>query len=348
VERVVDASPVPPTVWIQDYHLLLLPQFVRERFPDLRIGVFLHTPFPAPELFARLPWREALLGGMLAADSVGFHTAQYRDNFLRTVQRVFPSAQVLGDSVIREDGRRVRALVHPISIDTEDFATLARSEATDLEVASLKAQFGDRKVFLGVDRLDYTKGIRHRLESFELLLAARPDLRGRFVFVQIAVPSRDDVEEYQRLRTQVETEVGRINGRFTEPGQDVPVHYLHRSIDRTRLAAYYRVADVMCVTPLKDGMNLVAKEFVTVRDATDGDGVLILSEFCGTAHEFGHDAIRCNPFDVEGLAMLLATALELDESDRRDRIARMAQVVRDSDVFRWVADELAAITDDAS
>jgi trehalose 6-phosphate synthase len=261
---------------------------------------------------------------------------------------VFPSAQVLGDSVIREDGRRVRALVHPISIDTEDFATLARSEATDLEVASLKAQFGDRKVFLGVDRLDYTKGIRHRLESFELLLAARPDLRGRFVFVQIAVPSRDDVEEYQRLRTQVETEVGRINGRFTEPGQDVPVHYLHRSIDRTRLAAYYRVADVMCVTPLKDGMNLVAKEFVTVRDATDGDGVLILSEFCGTAHEFGHDAIRCNPFDVEGLAMLLATALELDESDRRDRIARMAQVVRDSDVFRWVADELAAITDDAS
>jgi trehalose 6-phosphate synthase len=348
VERVVSASPVPPTVWIQDYHLLLLPQFVRERFPDLRIGVFLHTPFPAPELFARLPWREALLGGMLAADSVGFHTAQYRDNFLRTVQRVFPSAQVLGDSVIREDGRRVRALVHPISIDTEDFAALARSEATDLEVASLKAQFGDRKVFLGVDRLDYTKGIRHRLESFELLLAARPDLRGRFVFVQIAVPSRDDVEEYQRLRTQVETEVGRINGRFTEPGQDVPVHYLHRSIDRTRLAAYYRVADVMCVTPLKDGMNLVAKEFVTVRDATDGDGVLILSEFCGTAHEFGHAAIRCNPFDVEGLAMLLATALDLDEDDRRGRIARMAQVVRDSDVFRWVADELAAITDDAS
>ena len=344
VSEVIAASPQRPVVWIQDYHLLLLPQLLRDRFPDLRIGMFLHTPFPAPELFARLPWRESLLGGMLAADSLGFHTTQYRDNFLRTVQRIIPDATVLGDSIMREDGRRVRALSHPISIDAEDFSALARDPATDTEVAALREQFQGRKVLLGVDRLDYTKGIRHRLQALELLLEQRPHLRGRFVFVQIAVPSRDDVEEYRRLRTQVETEVGRINGRFTEPGHDVPVHYLHRSIDRTRLAAYYRIADVMCVTPLKDGMNLVAKEFVTVRDATDGDGVLLLSEFCGTAHEFGHDAIRCNPFDVEGLAMLMERALELEPEDRRERIARMAQVVRDNDVFRWVGDELAAIT----
>ena len=344
VSEVIAASPQRPVVWIQDYHLLLLPQLLRDRFPDLRIGMFLHTPFPAPELFARLPWRESLLGGMLAADSLGFHTTQYRDNFLRTVQRIIPDATVLGDSIMREDGRRVRALSHPISIDAEDFSALARDPATDTEVTALREQFEGRKVLLGVDRLDYTKGIRHRLQALELLLEQRPHLRGRFVFVQIAVPSRDDVEEYRRLRTQVETEVGRINGRFTEPGHDVPVHYLHRSIDRTRLAAYYRIADVMCVTPLKDGMNLVAKEFVTVRDATDGDGVLLLSEFCGTAHEFGHDAIRCNPFDVEGLAMLMERALELAPADRRERIARMAQVVRDNDVFRWVGDELAAIT----
>ncbi len=344
VSEVIAASPQRPVVWIQDYHLLLLPQLLRDRFPDLRIGMFLHTPFPAPELFARLPWRESLLGGMLAADSLGFHTTQYRDNFLRTVQRIIPDATVLGDSIMREDGRRVRALSHPISIDAEDFGALARDPATDTEVTALREQFEGRKVLLGVDRLDYTKGIRHRLQALELLLEQRPHLRGRFVFVQIAVPSRDDVEEYRRLRTQVETEVGRINGRFTEPGHDVPVHYLHRSIDRSRLAAYYRIADVMCVTPLKDGMNLVAKEFVTVRDATDGDGVLLLSEFCGTAHEFGHDAIRCNPFDVEGLAMLMERALELAPEDRRERIARMAQVVRDNDVFRWVGDELAAIT----
>lgn len=343
VSEVIEASPVRPLVWIQDYHLLLLPQLLRDRYPDLRIGMFLHIPFPAPELFARLPWRESLLGGMLAADSLGFHTDQYRDNFLRTVQRVLPDATVLGDSVIREDGRRVRALSHPISIDAEDFSALARDPATDVEVAALREQFGDRKVLLGVDRLDYTKGIRHRLQAIELLLEQRPHLRGRFAFVQIAVPSRDDVEEYRRLRTQVETEVGRINGRFTEPGHDVPVHYLHRSIDRTRLAAYYRLADVMCVTPLKDGMNLVAKEFVTVQSATDGEGVLVLSEFCGTAHEFGHDAIRCNPFDVEGLATLLEVAMDLSSEDRRERLARMAQVVRDNDVFRWVEDELDAI-----
>lgn len=344
VARVVEAADEPPIVWIQDYHLLLLPLFVRERFPKLRIGIFLHTPFPAPELFARLPWRESLLNGMLAADSLGFHTTQYRDNFLRTVQRILPDANVLGDTIRREDGRQVRALVHPISIDAEQFAALGRSQQTDVEVASLRAQFGDRKVILGVDRLDCMKGIRHRLEALELLLEQRPDLRGRFVFVQIAVPSRDDVEEYRRLRTQVETEVGRINGRFTEPGHDVPVHYLHRSIDRNRLAAYYRLADVMCVTPLKDGMNLVAKEFVVVQDAVDGDGVLLLSEFCGTAHEFGHDAVRCNPFDVEGLAMLMASSLELPSQDRRQRLARMAQVVRDNDVYRWVENEITAMT----
>jgi trehalose 6-phosphate synthase len=343
VSEVIAASATPPIVWIQDYHLLLLPQLLRERFPELRIGMFLHIPFPAPELFARLPWRESLLGGMLAADSLGFHTEQYRDNFLRTVQRIIPDATVLGDTIVREDNRRIRAVSHPISIDTEDFGALARDPATDAEVAALREQFGGRKVLLGVDRLDYTKGIRHRLQAIELLLEQRPHLRGTFVFVQIAVPSRDDVEEYRRLRTDVETEVGRINGRFTEPGHDVPVHYLHRSIDRTRLAAYYRLADVMCVTPLKDGMNLVAKEFVTVRDATDGDGVLILSEFCGTAHEFGHDAVRCNPFDVEGLATLMEGALELAPDDRRARLARMAQVVRDNDVYRWVDDELTAI-----
>jgi trehalose 6-phosphate synthase len=343
VTAAVEASRTPPTVWIQDYHLLLLPRILRERHRDLRIGVFLHTPFPAPELFARLPWREALLGGMLAADAVGFHTAPYRDNFLRTVQLVLPDAQVVADEVLAPDGHRTRATVHPISIDAGAFADLATDPATDAATTALRTQFGDLRVLLGIDRLDYTKGIRHRLQALELLLEQRSDLRGRFVFVQIAVPSRDDVEEYRRLRTQVETEVGRINGRFTEPGHDVPVRYLYRSVDRATLAAHYRIADVMCVTPLKDGMNLVAKEFVTVQDATDGAGVLLLSEFCGTAQEFGHDAIRCNPFDVEGLAALLQRALDLDPVDRRSRIARMAAVVRDHDVFRWVDDELAAI-----
>jgi trehalose 6-phosphate synthase len=234
----------------------------------------------------------------------------------------------------------VRAVAHPISIDASEFAELGRSEATDRELAELEQQFAGRTVFLGVDRLDYTKGIRHRLQSIERLLEQEPELRGRFAFVQIAVPSRDDVAEYRALRTEVETEVGRINGRFTVPGQDVPVHYFYRGVPREQLAAYYRLADVMCVTPLKDGMNLVAKEFVTVQDAVNGAGVLLLSEFCGTAIEFGHDAVRVNPFDLDGQAALMGRALELDEEDRRGRIARMAQCVRESDVHRWVEDEL--------
>ncbi|MEY3020185.1 MAG: hypothetical protein RLZZ272_1169, partial [Actinomycetota bacterium] len=343
VAAIVAASPRPPVLWVQDYHLLLLPRMLRELVPDVPIGFFLHTPFPAPELFARLPWRERLLDGLLAADNLGFQTSAHRDNFLRTVQRVVRDARVLGDTVVLPDGHRARAVAHPISIDVDDFSRLATDGATEADVAELAAQFGGRRVFLGIDRLDYTKGIRHRLRSLELLLEEDPGLADRVVLVQIAVPSRDDVSEYQQLRGEVESEVGRINGRFTAPGRDVPVHYLYRSIDRQQLAAYYRLADVMCVTPLKDGMNLVAKEFVTVQDAAGGSGVLLLSEFCGTAQEFGDDAVRCNPFDVEGMSMLMAGALGMQESDRRARLQRMAQRVRDHDVHRWVETELDVI-----
>ncbi len=343
VRSVVADAEVAPLIWIQDYHLMLQPELVRSAAPDSPIGFFLHTPFPPPELFARLPWRDQLLHGLLAADAIGFHTRVYRDNFVRSVQQLYPGVTALGETLVLPDGRQVRAVAHPISIDVQEFGSLAVSEDTEHELAELRQQFEGRKVFLGVDRLDYTKGIRHRLQSIELLLERRPDLRGDVAFVQLAVPSRDDVEEYQRLRTSVETEVGRINGRFTEPGKDVPVHYLYRGVPRASLAAYYRLADVMCITPLKDGMNLVAKEFVTVQSAADGDGVLLLSEFCGTAMEFADDAVRTNPFDVEGQSYLMESALTLDAEDRRGRIARMAEVVRDADVYRWVADELAGI-----
>ncbi|MEX0868709.1 MAG: trehalose-6-phosphate synthase [Nitriliruptoraceae bacterium] len=334
----------PPAIWVQDYHLMLVPEFVRALVPESPMGFFLHTPFPPPELIARLPWRDSLLRGLLAADSIGFHISRYRDNFIRAVQRMFPTITAIGDTLVHADGRTVRAHAHPISIDASEFTELATDPATEVEYAELKEQFAGRKVFLGVDRLDYTKGIRHRLQAIELLLERRPALRGEFAFIQVAVPSRDDVEEYQDLREQVETEVGRINGRFTEPGHDVPVHYLYRGISRERLAAYYRLADVMCVTPLKDGMNLVAKEFVIVQAAAEAAGALLLSEFCGVSQEFGDDAIRCNPFDVEGMANLLDSALAMEIDDRRARIRRMAEIVRRNDVYRWVDHELASIT----
>lgn len=332
-----------PLVWVQDYHLLLLPELLRGIAPSAPLGFFLHIPFPPPELIARLPWRDQLLHGMLAADAVGFHTPRYRDNFIRSVQRLFPDVTVLGDTILLPDGREVRCVAHPISIDAGAFADLATADETERELAELRDQFAGRKVFLGVDRLDYTKGIRHRLQSIELLLERDPQLREEFVFIQVAVPSRDDVKEYRELRTNVETEVGRINGRFTEPGHDVPVHYLYRGVSQAKLAAYYRLADVMCVTPLKDGMNLVAKEFVTCQDAGDGAGVLLLSEFAGAMLEFEGQAVRCNPFDVEGMSYLMSRALELDRDDRRQRIAVMAEAVRERDVYRWVHDELSAI-----
>jgi trehalose 6-phosphate synthase len=337
---VVEQADTVPTLWVQDYHLMLLPEMLRERFPGGSIGFFLHIPFPPPELVARLPWRDQLISGMLGADSVGFHTTRFRDNFVRSVQRLFSGVTALGDTLVLPSGRQVRAVAHPISIDVDEFSSLAISEGAEQELKALSEQFEGRRVFLGVDRLDYTKGIRHRLQSIELLLERNPTLRREVAFVQVAVPSRDDVKEYRELRTEVETEVGRINGRFTEPGHDVPVHYLYRGVSREKLAAYYRLADVMCVTPLKDGMNLVAKEFVTVQAASGEAGVLLLSEFCGAAIEFGDDAVRCNPFDIEGMSYLMEKALDLDEGDRRARIRRLAEVVRGSDVYRWVTDEL--------
>ncbi len=341
--RVVATTDGDPMLWVQDYHLMLLPGLLREAASSSPIGFFSHVPFPPPELFSRLPWREQLLQGLLGADAVGFHTTHYRDNFVRCVQQLLPGVTADGDTLMMPDGRRVRAVADPISIDADEFSTLATTTETERELAELREQFAGRQVLPGVDRLDYTKGIRHRLQAIERLLGRDPQLAERVAFIQVAVPSRDDVKEYRDLRTRVETEVGRINGRFTVPGGDVPVHYLYRGVSRARLAAYYRLADVMCVTPLKDGMNLVAKEFVTVQDAAGGAGALLLSEFAGTAEEFGDAAVRCNPFDVEGLARLLSSTLELDLDDRRDRLTRMARQVRGADVFRWVGDQLASV-----
>ncbi len=333
-DRIAELDPPEDALlWVHDYHLLLLPQLLRERLGDRPIGFFLHTPFPAPELVARLPWREELLDGVLGADVVGFHTTLYSGNFRRAVRWLRGGATVDG-TTIQHDGREVEAIAQAISIDADEFAELATDPETEEHLTELRNQFGGRKVLLGVDRLDTTKGIRHRLNAIERLLELRPDLSNRFVFIQIAVPSREDVEEVQALRNEIEQMVGRINGQFTEPGHDVPVHYLYRGVPRPALAAYYRLADVLCVTPLKDGMNLVAKEYATVQHAAREDGVLLLSEFTGAALTMD-GAVTCNPFDVDGLAHAMAHCLELPVDERRERLARMAEKVHEDDVFAW-------------
>jgi trehalose 6-phosphate synthase len=324
--------------WVHDYHLMLLPELLRRGGADGPIAFFLHIPFPAPEIFARLPWRTQVLDGILGADLVGFHTTQYRDNFLRTCARIRDDVRVERTGVL-VNGRRVQVVAHPISIDAADFAHRARQPGVERCLVGLRRQFEGRRVLLGVDRLDYTKGIIERLRAIELLFELRPELRREVAFVQVAVPSRGEIREYRDLRGAVEELVGRINGRFTEPGMDVPVHYLYRGVTPDRLLAYYRLADVCLVTPLHDGMNLVAKEFVTVQGSTGGTGVLVLSEFTGAADELT-DALPCNPYHVEGLAGNIELALELEEDDRRARLERMAAHVLKHDVFRWADQEL--------
>jgi trehalose 6-phosphate synthase len=325
--------------WVHDYHLMLVPSLLRRAHPG-PIGFFLHVPFPPPEVYARLPWREQVLDGLLGAGVVSFHTETYRDNFVRTCARLRDDVRVEGRTIALAH-RRVRTAAHPISIDATALAEDARSSATERSLRGLRAQFGERRILLGVDRLDYTKGIIERLRAIELLLEQRHDLRGRVAFVQIAVPSRGEVREYRDLRRNVEELVGRINGRFTDPGGDVPVYYMYRGVRHERLLAYYRLADVCLVTPLADGMNLVAKEFVTAQAAGGGAGALVLSEFTGAAVEL-RDALRCNPFDVVGLAGSIEHALELDEGERRGRIERMAAAVARRDVYWWTEQELAA------
>jgi len=330
--------------WVHDYHLMLVPQLIRNRRPDQPIGFFLHVPWPSPDIYARLPWREQVLWGLLGADVITFHTDGYRGNFLRSCARQLGDSglKVRGSSVVLPDGRVVTTATAPISIDAGEFAALAADPEVKDGIQALQEQFRGRTLLLGVDRLDYTKGIAERLLAVEMLLERNPELRTSLAFLQIAVPSRDDVREYRQLRSTVEQHVGQINGRFTQPGNDVPVHYLYRGLSPKQLAAYYACADALLVTPLIDGMNLVCKEYVTVQQAHGGGGVLILSEFTGAAAEL-HQAVLCNPFDVEGLSYRIEQSLTLTPQARRRAVAAMARHVRTRDVHDWVSGQLALI-----
>ena len=345
-ERAMSAIDEHPDAlaWVHDYHLMLVPELIRNRRPEQPIGFFLHVPWPSPDIYARLPWREQVLWGLLGADVVAFHTDEYRGNFLRSCARQLGDSgiEVRGSSVVLPDGRVVTTATAPISIDAAEFAAFAADPEVKEALQGLEEQFSGRTVLLGVDRLDYTKGIIERLLAVEFLLERNPELRTSLAFLQLAVPSRDDVREYRQLRSTVEQHVGRINGRFTEPGFDVPVHYLYRGLSPQQLAAYYAFADALLVTPLIDGMNLVCKEYVTVQRAHGGSGALILSEFTGAAVELPQ-AVLCNPFDVEGLSYRIEQALALKPEARRKALATMAEQVRTHDVHGWVSSQLEEI-----
>jgi trehalose 6-phosphate synthase len=344
-EHAAQAAP-GATVWVQDYQLMLVPALLRELRPDLRIGFFLHIPFPPPELFLQLPWRREITAGLLGADLVGFQLPGAAHNFLQVVRRLqlgegvrHPRAGSLVGTV-RLPRRTVRVGAFPISIDTGEFEALAASAPVREEARLLRERLGaGRRVLLGVDRLDYTKGIDQRLGAFEELLAAGRITARDTVLVQVATPSRERVEHYRDLRARIEARVGRINGTFGEVGR-VPVHYLHTTVDRVRLAALYRAADVMLVTPLRDGMNLVAKEFVAARP--DLGGALVLSEFAGAAAELT-EALLVNPHHAAELRDTMAAALELDPAEGRRRMRALRRRVRDRDVDHWARSFLGAL-----
>jgi trehalose 6-phosphate synthase/phosphatase len=314
-------------VWVHDYQLMLVPQLVRERIPDARIGFFLHIPFPSSEIFRLLPQRERLLDGLLGADLLGFHTATFVRHFASSVLRLLgPTTKV---DRIRWHGREVQLGVFPMGVDAARFAALAGSDEVRRLMEGHRAS-GER-LLVGVDRLDYTKGISRRLLAFERLLNDHPELRERVRLVQVAVPSRENVEAYAELRNEVDALVGRIHGAFATPSWS-PIHYLYRGLSVAEIVALYCAADAVLVTPLRDGMNLVAKEFVASR--TDDDGVLVLSEFAGAAAELS-EALYVNPYDVERTAEAFYRALEMPREARRTRMVTLRQRVSAWDVHRW-------------
>lgn len=327
------------SVWVQDYQLQLVPEMLHLARPDLRIGFFLHIPFPPVEIFGRLPWRHEILRGLLGADSVGFHTRQSMNNFARSA-RIYGGASGPAEALSFAE-HTTRSEVLPISIDFEDFESVAAAPETRKLASEIRSELGDPDhVILGVDRLDYTKGIDLRIRAFESLLESRPDLAGCIVLVQVAVPSREAVGEYQVIRRRIEESVGRINGAFGRSDW-TPVRYYYRGLDREELIAHYVAADILLVTPLRDGMNLVAKEYVACRN--EDDGVLVLSEFAGAAEQLDQ-ALIVNPYDLDGLARILGQAVDMAPGEQRERMAALRAHVRRWDVHTWATHGLAGIT----
>ena len=324
-------------VWVHDYHLQLVPEMLRARRPDLKIGFFLHIPFPPQELFMQLPWRKEILRGVLGADVVGFQEPTAAPNFRRLARLV--GANGRGHS-LNYDGRVVQVGAFPVSIDLEPFETLAATTSVQERAAEIRHGLGSPEfVLLGVDRLDYTKGIDLRLRAFRELLEEGVLDPQQVVMVQIAVPSRENVHDYLCQREIVERMVGEINGSFARVGT-TPVHYLHRSIPMEELVALYCAADVMLVTPLRDGMNLVAKEYVASR--VDQGGALVLSEFAGAARELGA-ADLVNPHDIEDMKVAITTALRRSRPLATRRMQRLRHAVRRHDVYHWTESFLGAL-----
>jgi trehalose 6-phosphate synthase len=336
-------------LWVHDYHLMSTGAMLREHGYQGDIGFFLHIPFPADEIFLQMPWRRQIIRDLAAFDLIGFQTQRDRRNFLACMRMLFPGTQVVGKGHVvsvriplDHNWRRLRAGVFPISIDYRALAERSRSEPVATFARRIRADLKGRNMVLGVDRLDYSKGLPHRLRAFRCLLRRHPELHEKITLIQHVVPSRGSIPEYEKLRREIDYLVSEINAEFTTSGW-VPIHYVSRSLQIDELVAYFRAADVMLVTSLKDGMNLVAKEFVACQ--VERDGVLILSEFAGAAAQLQKGAMLVNPHDEVGVAECLFAAVHMSTEERRMRMQKLRRAVREFDIFRWVDAFLGAAID---
>jgi len=334
-------------VWIQDYQLILVGTRLRQHDSRRKVAFFLHIPFPSADLFRRLPWREALIRGLMDYDLIGFQTLRDRRNFVSCVTGLLPEVEVLSRkrrvTLLKYRGRVVKAGNFPISIDFAEFDQAARSQEVSDAAWYLHENLKGRQLVLGLDRLDYTKGIPERFLAFERLLEKYPEVKKRISLLQVVVPSRTIVPDYQDLKELLDQLAGRINARFGEPGW-MPIHYMFRVLDRIQLLAHYRTSEIAFVTPLRDGMNLVAKEYCA--SSVEGNGVLILSEFAGAADQMRDSALLVNPYDLDATADALYRAFTMPREERRRRMNQLRSKIRRYDIHHWVSRFLGAIQGD--
>lgn len=332
-------------VWVHDYHLMDVAHHARERNCEADLAFFLHIPFPPPDIFMKLPERQAVLHSLLAYDLVGVQTLRDRRNLVQCIRTLVKNVRVRVESnlhVVQIDDHETRIGNFPIGIDASGYAKRATAPEVEQQVKVIRERYPGRQLVLGIDRLDYTKGIPQRLRAFANLLDRFPELRGKIQLFQVVVPSRMGIREYDDLRAEIERLVGEINGRYTQLGW-VPVHYFFRSLSTTELLAFYRAAQIALITPLKDGMNLVAKEFCAC--SVEEDSVLILSQFAGASAQLGRAALVVNPYDVEQTADAIYQAFRMTPGERQYRMRRLRRNVNSQNIFWWVDSFMRAATD---
>lgn len=336
-DKIMDELMEDDFIWIHDYHLIHTAQYLRQSDIKNNISFFLHIPFPPLETFNRMPWRLDIVKALLSYDLIGFHTKLDKKNFLEVVDSLVKNAIIdkreLCTSAVAFDNRECKVGVFPISIDYDEFYNQAKSEEVTSIMKKIQESYPNQKIMLGIDRLDYTKGIPQKLKAYRSLLTRNPKLRTKVKLVQVMVPSREDIDNYSILKSEIEELIGEINGKFSQLGW-IPILYSYDSLSRAELLAYYRASQIALVTPLKDGMNLVAKEYCVAN--IEKDGVLILSEFAGAKDQFKNDALLVNPFDKESFVKVMKKALSMGDNEKHERMQNMQNNVKKFDIFWWV------------